>query len=333
MTVYVFCHNSITKPRGGVRILFMIAEGLKRAGYDAKILIPGNLYSEENPDGYKPSWFKNDIEVIGNIDNVTSNDIVFIHEEATWAYYEIKKHNPRHIMINQGAQHTMCIDHISYQQTYEMYTTALGVLTVSEYVTDTIHSIFNIPYNKIHTLQNIATISTLFKPGFKENKILVMNKGRSQSEIYSRNVATTMMLKIIEGRYPTWKVQYLTEMPQDQVAQEMASSKIFVFFCNESGEGFGLPPAEAALSGCKVIGYSGVGGREFWKYPNFTEIEYNDVNKFTRELDYWVSELQNASILEYSDRAKFVYNNLLDQRNENEFYNHVGAIMENILNG
>ena len=49
-------------------------------------------------------------------------------------------------------------------------------------------------------------------------------------------------------------------------------------------EGLGLPPIEAAIAGNKVIGYTGEGGKEYWKKPIFTEIPHGNISKFIDEI-------------------------------------------------
>ena len=51
-------------------------------------------------------------------------------------------------------------------------------------------------------------------------------------------------------------------MQPDQVAKIYDEALIFLSFSKE--DGFGLPPAEAMLSGCITIGYTGVGGEEYF---------------------------------------------------------------------
>ena len=45
-----------------------------------------------------------------------------------------------------------------------------------------------------------------------------------------------------------------------------------------------MPPLEAAIAGNKVIGYTGEGGKEFWKKPIFTEIPHGNAIKFVQEI-------------------------------------------------
>ena len=65
-------------------------------------------------------------------------------------------------------------------------------------------------------------------------------------------------------------------------------TKIFLAFSNL--EGLPLPPVEAAIAGNFVIGYTGEGGKEYWKKPIFTEIYSGDINNFVKKILKIVSE-------------------------------------------
>jgi hypothetical protein len=67
-------------------------------------------------------------------------------------------------------------------------------------------------------------------------------------------------------------------------------SRIFLSFSNF--EGTGLPPLEAALSGNKVIGYSGNGGDAYFKKPIFEKIKKGDILSFSKSLNNNVRNLE-----------------------------------------
>ena len=49
-------------------------------------------------------------------------------------------------------------------------------------------------------------------------------------------------------------------------------------------EGLPLPPVEAAISGNKVIGYTGEGGKEYWRKPIFIEIKSSEIKDFCKKI-------------------------------------------------
>ena len=63
---------------------------------------------------------------------------------------------------------------------------------------------------------------------------------------------------------------------------KLCKSKVFLSFSHL--EGFGMPPLEAAIAGNKVIGYTGEGGKEYWKKPIFEEIESGNIKKFSESV-------------------------------------------------
>ena len=88
-----------------------------------------------------------------------------------------------------------------------------------------------------------------------------------------------------------WRIQAIDGLNEVGVADLLQRSKIFMSFSHF--EGFGLPPIEAALSGNQVIGYTGQGGKEYWRGGIFEEIESGDVVGFARAVVRKVNELDS----------------------------------------
>lgn len=72
----------------------------------------------------------------------------------------------------------------------------------------------------------------------------------------------------------------LSGLTHEEVMAQLQDSLIFLSF--SSAEGFGLPPAEAMAVGCIVIGYSGVGGDEFFTPDTGFPIGGDNITLFVR---------------------------------------------------
>ena len=89
----------------------------------------------------------------------------------------------------------------------------------------------------------------------------------------------------------SWKIKSIHNLKQKDVYKYLLKSKIFLAFSKL--EGLALPPIEAAIAGNKVIGYTGEGGKEYWKEPIFTVIKNGEFLKFTNEIIKFIKKGKN----------------------------------------
>lgn len=324
--IYVFCHIGAKRPSGGVKILFELTQALVDNGYDAAILIPGaHLYPNDCPKGYKPSWFDTSVRVFDDVRIVTKDDVVVMHEEGVWAFEHVMANGPRYLVINQGAQSSIT-DNVGMNITYgfvkEIYDGAEAIITISPYITNFVHRVMGVPSSKIYQLDNV--IDDYFQQEVeKTNNILVLMK--------SHNLGNALLLKVFAERYPGWTIEVIDNYDHRQIADAMARSKIFVFMASNSGEGSPLPPVEAAIAGCKVIGSSGVGGGFIFRDPIFTEVAFNDINDFIVQMDAWTFLLANKTMQQYSNHAVNQRAALIQSRSVGVYRNRVREIFSKIL--
>jgi len=87
----------------------------------------------------------------------------------------------------------------------------------------------------------------------------------------------------------SWEFVPIINMSQEQVAETLKDSKIFVNFTE--GEGFGLPALESLLCGCLYVGNAGLGSLEFLDNKNTSfHREINDCNNPYE----WVEAIRKA---------------------------------------
>lgn len=105
---------------------------------------------------------------------------------------------------------------------------------------------------------------------------------------------------------PHWRIESIDGLDEDGVVAVFGKSKIFLSFSEL--EGFGLPPVEAALSGCYVIGYTGEGGKEYWDAEIFTEIYSGDIKAFVKAVLNKIDEIEGAPSVIHTTALKNLAN-------------------------
>jgi glycosyltransferase involved in cell wall biosynthesis len=71
-----------------------------------------------------------------------------------------------------------------------------------------------------------------------------------------------------------WQGEPLAQLSHGQVAERLNTGRLFLAFGHP--EGFGLPIAEAMAAGCWVVGYSGGGGRELFRFGASDMVTFGD---------------------------------------------------------
>ena len=127
-----------------------------------------------------------------------------------------------------------------------------------------------VPESKI-ILQRYAIDRRIFRPGNKDKIITYMPRKMMQ---HSVRVVSALQSLLPEG----WSIQVIDKMTESQVADALSKSIIFLAF--SEFEGLPVPPVEAALCGNIVIGYHGQGGKEYWRHPNFINVDQGDIRGF-----------------------------------------------------
>jgi glycosyltransferase involved in cell wall biosynthesis len=134
----------------------------------------------------------------------------------------------------------------------------------------------------------VPSVSEKFAPGPKSKAISYMPRKLPN---HAKQVC-----ELLEPRLPQdWQIESIHNLDETGVARALAHSCIFLSFSDL--EGLGLPPLEAAMSGALVVGYTGQGGKEYFKAPNFRKIEHGDLRSLFEETLRAVEDV-NAGLLE-----------------------------------
>lgn len=90
---------------------------------------------------------------------------------------------------------------------------------------------------------------------------------------------SSLVINYLKRQLPKkWKIFPIHNLDRKKTFDKLKKSKIFLSF--SFLEGLGMPPLEAAISGNKVIGYDGEGGKEYWKKPIFIKVENGNIFNF-----------------------------------------------------
>ena len=117
----------------------------------------------------------------------------------------------------------------------------------------------------------------LFRPTQKTKSIAFMPRRRY------RDVEAVVQLLHRRPALADWELVPLHGMSQADVAAALARASIFMSFADR--EGFGLPAAEAMAAGCYVVGFTGLGGREFMSPETCSIMDGKDLVEFVNEVE------------------------------------------------
>ena len=252
-------------------------------------------------------WIKNKIFKKKNMNFNPNSDFLIIPE--------IMAHLAEDICINKKIKYAIftmgayamnsCSDHDKLKK---CYSNAEFILTISDDTNNCLTHIFpNLKSKIFKVILSIASSKLKIKK--KENLITYMpRKLGSDSHILS------FFLK--QNLPSNWRILSLNDLNEEELFKYLTLSKIFLSFSDL--EGFGLPPLEAALAGNKVIGYTGEGGKEYWKNPLFQEVPKGNILEFSKQVlsfikkndPYWykkVNRYRQKLFTTYSKKNEITY--------------------------
>lgn len=309
MIIYVFCQGFSKNPSGGLRILYDLVSALNHLGYTSKLLIPNGSFAVD--------WYDSKIDICNSPEEVAEDDVVVFHEESLWMFKNITEQSRcKYIILNQGA-HWSLTNSLGYYKTKEIYYNALGVLVNSKHTELLVNRLFgNVKQYRLH-----LPVGEIFAPAKnKTNTICYMPRRNSE--------VAKCIVEYVQDVHNDWSVKSIHDVSYNEVANIMGSSKIFLSFGGP--EGFGLPPLEAALSGCKVIGYHGFGGEEFFKSPLFDSIPFMEIPLFLDSIREHTFFLKNTTPLEITGAVEQI-NSLRDTYSYKNFHNDISNAFSEMI--
>ena len=182
---------------------------------------------------------------------------------------------PRIVVFNQNAYKTFVEldDTAAPGAPYRGIPGLEAILVVSRDNADYLR--FAFPELKITQVRN-AIDRAMFHPPERSagRRLALMPRKRSND---ARQV---LRLLTARGSVKDWEVIPIEDRSEEETANLLRSCAIFLSFSSQ--EGFGLPPAEAMACGCYVVGFPGLGGREYFDSAYSSPVEEGDVLAFAK---------------------------------------------------
>lgn len=295
----IFLAPSVRKPVGGVKVIYQQVAVLNQilpVGSTAVILHPNTLT-------HRDRWFDNGVPQMraffklqrvhgrlsfSNIRGIfdPANDIVVIPE--VW----VRKYGVQ--LLRQGVRYAIYVQNGYFMSKGdrndldEAYAGAQCVLTISDDASECVAMAFPAAKQKILRIHYSVRSDLFSASAEKQNLITYMPRKLPD---HSQKVLFFLHAHLLKN----WTVQPISGLNEQGVAQLLSKSKVFMSFSHF--EGCPLPPLEAALSGNKVVGYTGQGAQEYWRPEIFTAIESGNVTGYAQ------SVLQAVSAWEKEDQV------------------------------
>ncbi len=253
-------------------------------GWEAKKMRVSNNFLPDK------DWFNKKINLAKNLKFNHSNDFIILPEILSHFADELefKKRNIKYAIFVQGSFHMNSSE--NFDKIKNSYENAEFILTTSVYSINFIKKIFpKCKKNIIKVNLSIDMPSPL--KSLKKNYITCLPR-KLPAHYF-------LLMFYLKKKLPkNWMIDPIENTSDKELINKIKRSKIFLSFSHF--EGFGLPPLEAAITGNKVIGYDGGGGKEYWQEPIFSRIEYGEIYKFGEKI---LDQIKNYDKL-WLDKSK-----------------------------
>lgn len=256
---------------GGIRNLYRHVDNLNAVGISAAVVHPR--------PGRRCSWFVNDTRVMSAAEVILTPEDLLVIPECYGPGLGAVPDGARVVIFNQGAYITF--DHVPFEATragapYAGLPGLVGLLAVSQDNAALLRYTFpDLPVGIARPVIDPALFHPSTEPPAR--RIAHLTHRRPEEREQLRHMMRA------RGLFERWQEAPIVGRSESETAAIMRGSAIFLSFSHR--EGFGLPPAEAMASGCFVVGYPGLGGREYFEPPECAPVPDGDLLAFARAVE------------------------------------------------
>lgn len=237
----------------------------------------------EGIKNFSYSWLQHKIRIKSNLNFDSKRDFVILPEIFAHLAEEmlVKKKIKYAIFVQNGYALNSTNNETKLATAYSK---AKFILSYSDDITNCVKIKFPKLKTKIIKISYSLDLNYKKKTN-KKNMITYMSRKLPQHSSLVTNYIKNYLPK-------NWTLTDINHSSENNTYLSLRKSKIFLAFSNL--EGLPLPPAEAALAGNFVIGYTGEGGDEYWKKPIFTKINSGEIKTFVKEILKKISDIKKG---------------------------------------
>ena len=276
MTVRLFYYcGENPQPTGGNKIVYRHVDLLAQAGFDAWVYHP--------TDHFAYSGLVDQPRIVGPSTIVARRCDLFVLPEDAGPGMAVFASGMRKLIFNQNSYYTF--RHFGLDpQVLPPYccSDVIGALVVSEDNRRYLQYAFpNLKCERLILSLNFDLFR--FVPwGEKRRQIAYMTRKNED------DVAQVVKILASRARLSGWHLVPIQGLSEREVARVMGESRLFLAFGHP--EGLSLSNLEALACGCRIIGYSGRAGREYFDPTSSIEIEVGDILGFCEAVEDFIAQ-------------------------------------------
>jgi len=268
VVIYVLCPDN-DRPSGGVKKLYRHVDILNRNGLASTVV-------HQTP-GFRCTWFENDTRVSYDPQiNLTALDYLLVPEVYGHVIADIQP-GIRKVIFNQGGYLTFKGYSLLKKADLPPYRhpDVIAALVVSDDSRRFLQYVF--PDLRVYRLHHGIDPAVFRYQPHKKRQIAYMPRRNRED---ARQVINALNYR---GSLERFDLVAIDGKCESETAAMLQDSLIFLSFGR--AEGFGLPPAEAMACGCIVVGFHGMGGREFFRLDHCYPVPQGDLLAFAQTVE------------------------------------------------
>jgi glycosyltransferase involved in cell wall biosynthesis len=312
--IYYFCPD-LRGIAGGVKTIYRHVDILNRNNFSAAVL--------HSTTGFRCRWFENETRIAYLKRTQFQKEDVIVFPESLLAYFT-DSHNPSKVKLDfyrmfSKNRHKFYLNELSKAPVRKVIFNQGTYLTFKDF---DYSKEYDIPYLRRDVVATICISEDsrrYLQSVFPSIRLYRVRLSANETDFYYQAEKRPQIAFMADRNKDDWnqvlnilKVKKLTDglqmvgiknVAEREVARILRESSIFLSFGR--AEGFSLPPLEAMICGCVVIGYHGGGGREYFNPAFSYPVESGDIVGFVQKAEEVIGAYREnpASMIEKGKKA------------------------------